>query len=275
MKRPRARGAAIDNRRMRSWETDFSGYRIAVTEERIDRWLKQFRKKDKDLAARVLDAVEFITHAQIAAGFRSILNSLPGWNIDERFRRGKWRFVTFTSSAGESGDTMLHQFRLANNMTNRRFNSLFVYKSDLLREALGPDDTVVFVDDFSGSGKQACDGWKVVEELLPGKPTTYLILVAATATAISKIAAETNFTLYPYNTLNNSDNIFSSRCGHFTGEEKEVILEYCRRVDRHNPKGFGECGLVTVLAHNCPNNTIPILHSNTDRWEGLFRRRDQ
>ena len=65
-------------------------------------------------------------------------------------------------SAGESGDAMLYQFRLANGLDGRGFNELFVSRSDLFRlpmlpegdpNRLGEDDVVVLLDDFSGTGK--------------------------------------------------------------------------------------------------------------------------
>jgi hypothetical protein len=274
MKRPLPPGTPIDMQRVRRWMADFPGYRITVTEQRIDRWIEQFRRADRDLAARVLDSVDFISNEQIAAAFRSILNSLPKWSIEEGRRSGKWRFVPFSSSAGESGDTMMHKFRLANELTGKKYNQLFIWKSDLLRANLGPDDTVVFVDDFSGSGTQACDAWPVIEELLPGKPKIYLALVAATVAARTRIHRETEIVLVPHQTLAETENIFSPYCDCFSDDEKEDILRYCRRLDKSEPKGFGECGLVLVFAHNCPNNSIPILHKTTQNWEGLFRRYD-
>jgi hypothetical protein len=274
MKRPLQRGRAIDMRRMRRWTDDFPGYRITITEQRIDRWINQFQRRDRDLAARLLDAVDFITTEQTSGAFRSVLNMLPGWNINEGERTGRWRFVAFSSSAGESGDTMLHRFRLANGMAGRRYNPLFVYRRDLLQEELGPNDSVVFVDDFSGSGNQVCNNWPEIAELLPGAPNIYLALIATTATAQTRIAQETDITVAPQYVLGDGDNIFSDSCTHFTEAEKEIILQYCRRVDRDNPRGFGDCGLLIVFAHNCPNNSIPILHRSAGRWEGLFRRYD-
>ncbi|HEX3142344.1 MAG TPA: hypothetical protein VHQ64_00100 [Pyrinomonadaceae bacterium] len=253
---------------------DFPGYRITVTEERVDRWIGQFRRADHDLAARVLDSVDFITGEQITAAFRSILKSIPGWNVEEDQRDGRWRFVPFSSSSGESGDAMMHKFRLANGLTSKKHKDLFIWKSDLLRADLGPEDTVVFVDDFSGSGTQACDAWPETEELLPGKPKIYLALVAATVTARDRIQRETEIVVIPHQTIAETENIFSPYCDCFSDAEKNDILRYCRRSDRTNPKGFGDCGLVLVFAHNCPNNSIPILHKSTQNWEGLFRRYD-
>lgn len=274
MKRPLPRETSINMQRVRRWMADFAGYRITVSEQRIDRWIEQFPQADRDLAARVLDSVDFISNEQISAAFRSILNSLPNWNIEEGRRDGKWRFVPFSSSAGESGDTMMHKFRLANGLSSKNYNELFIWKSDLLRADLGPEDTVIFVDDFSGSGTQACNAWPETEELLPGKPKIYLALVAATVSARDRIQRETEIVVVPHQTLAETENIFSPYCDCFSDGEKEDILRYCRRLDKKQPKGFGECGLVLVFAHNCPNNSIPILHKSTQNWEGLFRRYD-
>lgn len=274
MKPPRPRGEAITNRRVRMWSETFSGFRHTISDGSIDRWLEQFENGDKDIAARILDSVEFLSSQQISTSFRQILNSLPGWNINEAEREGRWRFVAYSSSSGESGDSMVHKFRLANGLGRNIYNDLFIYRSELYRENLTPDDTVVFIDDFSGSGTQICNNWSQLQELLPGEPTIYLVLVAINESARERITNETDLQVVSQIDLGNKDNIFSEQCEHFTPEEKAKILKYCRRADRRNPKGSSDCGMVLVFAHNIPNNSIPILHTNHDEWEGLFRRYD-
>lgn len=275
MKVPLPRGAMIDMPRMDSWASAFAGYRHVVNEQRIDRWLKQFAQKHQDIAARILDCVDFVSQEQMAAAFRSILNQLSGWNIDPNKRNGQWRFVAFSSSSGESGDSMLHKFRLANRLNFKKYDRLFIHRSELLQVQFGPDDNIVFVDDFAGTGRQACLAWSdSIQELLPGDPSTYLVLVAASKIARDNINQNTNLTVYPSIELWEDDNIFSLKCKHFSPAEKKIILSYCMRADSKNPKGFGDCGFVIVLANNCPNDSIPILHRHKSSWEGLFRRND-
>jgi hypothetical protein len=272
MRQPKPRGAPVDGRRMRSWLGDFTGYRITVTEARIDRWLEQFARRDRDLAARLLDCVEFFTHEQMCTLMAQILSTLPGWNREQALRKGKWRFVAYSGSAGESGDTMLQLFRRANDLTSKKMHELFIYRSELPLENLGPEDTVVFIDDFSGTGQQVCDAWPMIQELLPGGPRIFLVLVACTATARARIQSQTDLVPASFNVLNDGDNVFAEQCRHFTSAEKSSILRYCERADRRRPKGWGECGLLLVFAHTCPNNSIPILHATTNSWEGIFRR---
>lgn len=273
MKRPNRRGARISQRRMQHWLEEFAAYRYTVTEQKIDRWLEQFGPANVDLAARVLDCVELVGHDKLSSTFRQLLAAIPGWNSDIRHLRGKWRFVAYSSSAGESGDSMLHSFRLANRLDTNVFNNMFIGRSDLVREKLTAEDTVVFIDDFSGTGDTACSAWnEIFRELLATGPATYLILAGASNAALRRIEQETELRPLAGFRLYDGDDIFSDGCKFFTRCEKESLLEYCRIADKRIPRGYGNCGFVVVFVHRCPNNSIPILHSNNARWAGLFQR---
>lgn len=125
MKRPFAPGTPIDAKRYKRWISRFGSYRAEITNVTIQSWLKQF-KKDKDLGARVLDAVEYYSQSQIHSAYRKALEALPGWHKLISKRNGQWRFAAMSGSAGESGDAMLYQFRIANGLDTMGFNGLFV-----------------------------------------------------------------------------------------------------------------------------------------------------
>ena len=287
MRAPSQRGTPIDARRYRRWTNRFGAYRDPVTNVTIEGWINQFDDGDKDLAARVLDSVEFYGQAQIHAAYRQALGALQGWNENPANRQGKWCFAAMSGSAGESGDAMLYQFRVANGLDNKKYHDTFVNRSELFRRTLLPDDdpkklgnaaTVVLLDDFTGTGKQVCDAWNdpatSFGALLAGVGKVYLIVVAASRAARTKIADETSLTLLPAHHLGDSDNVFSTSCSHFSSRERGRLLHYGRRADNRNPKGFGECGLLVVFQHRAPNNSVPILHVDHNGWTGLFPRHD-
>ena len=235
----------------------------------------------------MLDAIEFYGQTQINAAYRQALGSFQGWDKHPARRVGRWRFAAMSGSAGESGDAMLYQFRLANGLDSKAFNDLFVSRSDLFRQPLlppddpkklGRDDVVVLLDDFSGTGKQVCDAWNdpatSFGALLTGVGKVYLIVVAASRAARQKISTETSLALVPAHQLTDSDNLFSQQCGHFSDADRAKLLRYGKIADNKNPRGFGECGLVVIFQHRTPNNTIPILHADHSRWAGLFPRHD-
>lgn len=273
MNKPRNRGAKLDANRFSRWTSQFSGYRNPVTAGMIELWLDQFAAEHRDLAARLLDSVLFITHQHIHTSFRELLNGIEGWNKSAAQRRGKWCFVPFSGSAGESGDSMSHALRMATSMNHKRYHDLFIHRSDLVTAKLGPDDTVVLIDDFSGTGNQASQSWRdVFAELLTGGPRIILLLVAATRSALQRIVDETDMEPLCGTTLRTKDNLFHPDCSHFSLAEKETLLSYCKRASRREPKGYGDSGLVLIFAHQCPNNTIPMLHACHNRWQGLFPR---
>ncbi len=287
MRQPSPVGTAIDQRRLRRWTARFGAYRDPVTNLGIESWLDQFKKADLDLAARVLDVVDFYSTTQIRNAFKESLASLDGWHINPHRRRGNWRFAAMSGSAGESGDMMLYQFRLANGLTGRNYSNLFADRSSLFRQPmlpeadplhLGANDTVVLVDDFSGSGKQVCEAWNDPQTsfgaLLAGVGRVFLVLVAGSYTALQKIEKDTTLTPTFMHTLHEGDNLFADKCSRFTKHEKAKLLDYCKTASRYKPRGFEDCGMVVVFQHRCPNNSIPILHASSGQWEPLFPRHD-
>jgi hypothetical protein len=275
VKRPRDRNSPINQARKDAWVREFAGYRSAVNQGRIEAWLSLFEHRDQDLAARVLDAVDFYDQERIANSYRAVLKSLPGWDIAEAKRKGKWRFAAMSETPGDSGGTMLHQFRVANGMANKKYNELFVYPSTLIEQRLGADDCIVLLNDFVGTGIQVETAWEeAYSELVAGVGTVYLVVIAACQRGREHVQKTTDLTVVFAHELTEADNLFSNECGHFTNEEKETFRKYCKRARSKEPDGFGNCGLVLVFAHRCPNNTVPALHATHRKWHGLFPRHD-
>lgn len=54
----------------------------------------------------------------------------------------------------------------------------------------------------------------------------------------------------------------------------EAVMSKSYRVGKHNEPwlGFDECSLPIVLSHNTPNNSLPILWQDSEKFHGLFPR---
>ncbi len=271
MRAPAERGTAVERARLNGWDRRFRYYRAPPGPETITAWLGRFSGVDRDIAARVLDVVEVVSETRIQQGYRESLEQIPGWARQAAQRHGRWFFVGF-GGVGESGLAMARTFREATNMTQNRYAHLFCSAAELPSKKLTAPDTVVFIDDFSGSGNQICSVWPTLDELVASEARCFLILTAATRRALAKIRECSSLTVACSFTIGEADNIFSEACHHFTAAEKAKLLGYCQKADAKNPKGFGDCGLVYVLSHKTPNNSIPVLHANHPRWKGLFPR---
>ena len=274
MKQPRPTGTMVNTARKKAWHGRFLHYRYPPSLDEIGDFLSQFGANDEDVAARLLDAVEVVTRTQIEQAFQTLMENLPGWHRAKSKRKGKWRFVPYSFSSGESGDQMIAAFRQAMGMKARYYDELFIHPPKLLNQNLRGNDTVVLVDDFSGSGDQACKSWdKLFRELVGGVGTVYLMVVAATTGAQEIIKNNTDLQVLSHYNLDASDDIFSADCHHFTDEDKQAILKHCTERFPDEPRGYGECGLLFVLQHDCPNNSIPLLHKHhKNKWVPLFPR---
>jgi hypothetical protein len=273
MKPPSKRGAPIDAARRRRWVQEFGAYKSAVIEHTVVEWVDQFDMADKDLAGRVLDVIDFYSIPRIQTAFRDVLASLPGWHSEEAKRKGKWRFCEFSAAPGTSAGAMLYQFKHANKLTHRQFKDLFIGRSQILASGLGNADTLVLVDDFVGTGIQAKEAFdQFFQELIASVGQVYLVTVAARREAIEDILEQTGIEIRCAQILMPGDSPINDACAHFTAEEKARLVEYGRRADKKNPVGFGHCGLVVVFYHNCPNNSLPILHASNQKWTPLFPR---
>jgi hypothetical protein len=275
MKQPAPVGTLINHSRKKKWHDRFLHYQHPPTRGDIEAWIDQFKTTDdKDVAARLLDSVQLVTRAEMELAFKTLMKTLPGWHRLKSKRQGEWRFVPYAMRPGESGDNMMACFRQAMGMQERYYDPLFVYSRQLPSQQLKGTDTVVLIDDFAGTGDQACKSWNgLFRELVGGAGLVYLMVVAATVQAQQEIRTNTDLQVMSHYNLIDADNLFSNHCSHFSENEKGTVLRYCSAHFPAKPKGYGDCGLLFVLQHVCPNNSIPILHSyNKDKWVPLFPR---
>jgi hypothetical protein len=257
--------------RLSAWRHKFRHYREPPQEDAIRAWLEAFLEEDRDVASKVLDHVTVLSENEVQAGYKLGLESLPGWHVNPANRQGRWFFIGF-GGAGESGPAMLRLFREANNLALRKFDDLFCTISELPRLRLTARDNVVFVDDFSGSGRQVVTLWPKIEELVASEATCYLLLSALTGLAKETIEAATSFRIVCNRLLGAECAVFDEQNSNFSVAEKSVIERYCRIADPAYPRGVGNLGIVFILHHKSANNCLPILHINKPYWRGLFPR---
>lgn len=257
--------------KLSEWEKRFKYYRRPPDIADIVAWLELFRPEDRSTAEKVLENINLISESEIHVGYHEALAKLPGWDRNQKRRKGRWYFVGF-GGQGESGAHMARIFREANHMASDRFNHLFCTARDLPSLNLTALDNVVFIDDISGSGQQVCTLWPIIHELVASDAKCYLILTVATTDAVAKIRELTELMVEAKYILGPEHNVFHTSSDTFDPAEKATLERYCITADPSNPKGYGSCGLLVVLSHKTPNNSLPIIHVNAPHWKGLFPR---
>jgi len=146
---------------------------------------------------------------------------------------------------------------------------------------------LVFVDDFVGTGKSACEYFKKLaeecgEDLRASGLKVFLICVCGfqNATArIDKVLDELNLPVAVHicDPLDDSAKCFSeTSCvlpdPSIRTKAREVASSYGVRLQKRWPLGFEDCQATVVFEDSCPNNSLPILWDRSRFWTPLFER---
>jgi hypothetical protein len=145
---------------------------------------------------------------------------------------------------------------------------------DVARLPAGEVDAIVFLDDFAGTGDTLVSWWENVESIVrPSNAAVFvgvLVLNERARPRIEEFAAVLSVT-----DLDIEADVFAAESTVFSEERKATLLNYCRETGcgPRYEQGYGNCGLLVVLKHGCPNDSLPILWYGGTAWRTLFSRR--
>ena len=245
----------------------FSGY-PDITRTKMELWLNNFKDGDKNLALKVLDNIEYFDSSRIFSACQDILRQVSAL---EKGNLSKVYFCNFGSPAG-SGAYMNPMFATANGMNNKKWKNHFVQMHELNSLTAKDDVSIVFLDDFVGSGNQSVYHWPNIIPIVTDNTKVYLGVVAAFEEGIENIRNNTDLNVLCYKRLNDRNKLFSPSNTNFTRTEKNTLERYCRIASPSNPHGYGDCQALVVLAYKTPNNTVPILTVSRKKWNPIFPR---
>lgn len=160
---------------------------------------------------------------------------------------------------------------------------------NFMRSQSPPLRRIVLLEDFVGTGQQNYDIVKFMAELPTAPPVLFCPLMICPVGSNAAYALASNHTNLTYTpALELSDDIFLWRTARANeppsfGKLRDVVVRLYPLVEGSNssnlygPFGFNngdeERGALIVLYSNCPDNTLPIIHHNSDGpWQALFPR---
>jgi len=218
-------------------------------------------------------------------------DSLDAVAIEADFRTAlaKTRFIGI-GNPSESGTHILYYFR----QENRLKTEDFVHSHDLCTAAgphslqAGRVDTIVFLDDFCGSGTQAkryaSQLLKDFRRLGPENLQIHYYVLFATSKGLQSVRKGAAFDrVGAVCELDASFKCLSPRSRYFRDSNPPITREFAAQLCdfygsglyRQNPRGFGNGQLLVGFEHNVPNNSLPIIWSQgtaSRRWSPAFRR---
>jgi len=263
----------------------------AITEDNIRAWLEQFGNvKDQRAMFKILKGLKYYSSSFVREKMRevdAIVRKSIIWKVDKRKVKRSDILVSYMDGPAKSG---AHFARLYADEAKIYVDN--VVEKGKIAEVLEirPEaQALVFVDDFVGTGQSAVkylgdlahlicevtenrglrvffvvvvayvEGWKHLEQTLE----KLSLPVEAHACEILEETAKC---------FNERSDVLSDP----TEREfaKKVALTYGKQIVRKNPLGYGDLELAVIFERGCPNNSLPILWSEsaTPKWTPIFKR---
>ena len=267
-----------------------------ITSEDVRAWIQQVDSNvERRILFKILENVRFLREPEIREKFeqahRRIRSKLPTFVKRSRAQRREDIFVTYGDGPGKSGAHYASIYAAVNEIASTNIVVPGEVVSAVGSVKPGKQVGVVLVDDMLGTGNN------MVERLSDlsagfGKAGigTEIPLSVAVLCGTSKGEAAVrafleremaNADLEVCETIGEDSFAFPKGLGIWESiEEKNVAKTLARdlgvRVQKRNPLGYGEQGLLLTFSRNCPNNSLPILHGNgrgEKSWRAIFPRR--
>ncbi|HIF9167610.1 TPA: phosphoribosyltransferase-like protein, partial [Photobacterium damselae] len=277
-----------------SWPT-YRGLKIVTYDVR--QWLSQVESHIKQrLLFNLLENLKFFGEHEIRSNLKSlhekIRRDLPVVVQRSKAQRRKDIWITYVDGPGKSGAQFASQYAEENLISTTCVKEMTEFNSIVEKKQSIPEDieAIIIIDDFIGSGTTLANGIQSFYNrngvaLRDANVTIRIGVICGTPEGEEKVRAtlaelDTTSDLIVCETLESKH--FAFREGSNTWANNNDFLlakELCQRlgisVDKSRPLGYQDQGLLVVFSRNCPNNTLPILHSTgrgEERWRPLFER---
>ena len=146
--------------------------------------------------------------------------------------------------------------------------------------------TIVFIDDFAGTGRTIVRGLERELDLLrrAGRESIDAVVVclvgfSSARARIERFASSRKVKVRVYfceelgpehSAFSESSTVFAHHAERM--EARRVAESVGVSLERRQPLGYGGMEALVVFPEACPNNTLPILWSEAGKWRPLFPR---
>lgn len=282
---------------VRSWPT-YQGCEISSDEVRA--WFEQAEgHRQQRLLFKLLQHLRFYGDVEIREALKTLHSfirpSLPPFVIRKRTDRRSDVLLTYADGEGKSGQFYTSRYAETNGLAAKSIVAPYHF-SEQVREKLEAGlkpAALLFLDDLVATGRSLAKNLSRFVSTNEAILRELSIPVTAMALAVTPDGDEIvrdamgvfdwlQFDLRYVDIVGPRQQVFPEGLGIWASQdEKERAKALCRDLGAliypHNPFGFGDQGLLVCFPVNCPNNTLPILHSPSRAeasrsWRPLFPR---
>jgi hypothetical protein len=271
---------------VQAWLNNFSGEVAESSDEHsiaIDLLNNFLYYGEKEIKYLCRAAFSLLKRSQVVENPLPYVAPAAG-NCNSEFIKGcKFSYI---GRAGESGALVLYYFRQENRLSIEQFADPSAFLTSEVSDTELSRCNLVFIDDFLGTGRTACDFWNskivAIKERCPEAKLHYLALLATTS-ALDEVKIRTGLAVICPQVLDDSHRVFSETSSIFPERKKRDFAKgVCGFYGGHltsKPHALGYRNSQALLGfhHNIPDNTLPIIWSeaelqNNKKWHPLFKR---
>jgi hypothetical protein len=261
----------------------------ALTEDRIRAWLDQFGDQhQRRLVFSLLEGIDFFSRSRIGAHLseaHEVVRRRIKYSIDTKRRKQGEFLISYLGGPGKSGATYARLY--ANE--NKIYKDNVVEPNRVVRRLQGDGEVqaVVYVDDFLGTGDTLLDSLPEIkselgERLEKGDLSLYFIFVSGFERArdrLNRAATEVGMPFQVFmaepladiaRAFDPGNTLFDSEADR--EEARRLAQRFGERLEKKIPLGYGDDQALVVFEDSIPNNSLPILWSQSRDFEPLFPR---
>lgn len=282
---------------VRGWPT-YQGREI--TSDEVRAWFEQVDgHRQQRLLFKLLQKLRFYSDIEIREAHKTlhsfIRGALPEFIIRKRTDRRSDVLLTYADGEGKSGQHYASRYVDANGLAAKSIVAPYHF-SDQVREKIGEGikpAALLFLDDLVATGRSLARNlvnFVNANETLLRELNIPLTAMTLSVTPEGEEAVRSamgdydwlQFDLRYIDIITTGHKAFTDDVGIWADQdEKERAKALCQDLGAliypRNPLGFGDQGLLVSFPANCPNNTLPILHSParadaTRPWRPLLPR---
>lgn len=253
----------------KKWAVDSNDPKIKYFIEKKGQFYAGFSDEIKVYIDLLLKEFDYYSHRSVNREYEELhkrLCSETDFVID-------YSIFTFLKSQDNSYNSSYGYTKEYKNVNGISSNNIYPDLRDCFEKSWWPDiQSIVFVDDFCGSGKTLCDYLDTIKQFVKDKHI-YYIVVHAMEQGAKKIENYAELNNYQITILTNhyAKKIFSEEKFR---EYKEPfrLLSKKRKIDNNHIMGLYDSQALVAFYENTPNNTLGLFRYKTPKNEPIFPR---
>lgn len=247
-----------------------------VTALLLWRWLQQFPRNSWLELLALLGRLVFVSQTETDGYLEQQNNEVLSRLSVDGFGPDKIIYVALDTPGSSSG-VMLNRLRDRQNLERRGAKFIYARDGDLMTKfsnALG-SGAVVYVDDFSGSGRQFLRNRRKIAQFIAGNFSEFFVVACICEEGLTEVEAAGVVALPGMVHLKTARPLHDD-CDLLNPISKQKLVGLSEGIHPRFGLGFERMATMVILARNAPNTT-PLLFRGSlrqDPTKGIFPRWD-